>query len=154
MTQVSLNTKAGKIFWASLIAYCLMFAVFYINTQYSFNKLDLELKYGRLSSVPLEACATIKGCTDAHFLPYLVLNEATGKYIAQVDITIGKKNSNFDESPLNILLEKMRPDLPWYINNKLESIQVGSVNGNMKPSNLVKAEWYLSLEKKLGELYE
>lgn len=151
MTQVNLNTKAGKIFWASLIAYCLAFTAFFINTQYSFDKLHEELKSGRLSSIPVEACAKMEGCTDAHFLPYLVLNEDTGKYVASVDVTLSNKQKQFDDSALNTLLEKNRPSLPWYVNNKLDSIKVGSINGNRKPSNLVKAEWYLSLEKKIGE---
>lgn len=151
MTQVSLKTKAGKIFWASLIAYCVVFAAFYINTQYSFTRLDKELKSGSLSSIPAEACAMTKGCSDVHLLPYLVLNEETGKYVAQVAITMGKKSPHFDEAVLESLLDKRRASLPWYVNNKLDSIRIGSINGNTKPSNLAKAEWYLSLEKKLGE---
>lgn len=149
MNQLSLSTKAGKVYWASLLGYCITFAAFFFNTQFALGKLDDELRSGSLSSIGATACARMKGCLDITYLPYLVLNKDTNKYIAQVAIAI-KNTKNIDQSILLSLLEEKRASLPWYVNQKFDSFDVVMVNGVRKPQAEKRADWYLSLINKLG----
>lgn len=49
MSKVGLGNIAGKTFWISLLGYCLVFAAFHFNTQYSLNKLESEMRSGHVS---------------------------------------------------------------------------------------------------------
>ncbi len=150
MSNVGFSTKAEKIFWGSLMAYCLTFGLLYLNTQYAFNKLKDEMNTGVLSSIPEEACASMKGCNKAAMSPFLMLNKDTKKYSIRFAVSI-KDAKNIDQSIIDKLFDKKRKELPWYINNKLDSIVVTNVNNlTVNKHADIRAGWYIQLINYLG----
>jgi hypothetical protein len=145
MGKISLSNMAGKVFWASLFGYCAVFTVFYFNTQYSLGKLDNEMRNGNMfETLRHTACEQTKGCVEINFLPYLVLNESTGKYKVQASVKV-KHPKDINREMINQMLDAQRANLPWYVNNKLDSIEVAIVNGNKIVPEKSKPDWYLSL---------
>lgn len=150
MNQVSLSTTAGKVFWASLIAYCLTFSAFYYNTQYTLGKVDEALSdSGILGQVRTEVCAKMVGCKDIAYSPYLIINDETKKYVVEVGINI-KHPKDVNEKLLNSLLDAKRTSLPDYVNQKIDSFSIVMINGNRVKAAKNKPYWYVSLISKLG----
>ena len=150
MSKVSLSSKSGKVFWASLLGYCAVFTVFYFNTQFSLGKLEAEMRNGSIfDTLRHTACEQTLGCKQITYLPYLVLNQSTGKYKVQVVVDINNSKS-VNSVALNKLLDEQRANFPWYVNNKLDSIEITFVNGNKVTSEQNKPDWYLSLISMFG----
>jgi len=150
MSKVSLSNKAGKAFWMSLLGYCAVFSVFYYNTQYSINALESEMRHGSVfDTIRHNACEQMKGCKELDYLPYLILNEATGKYKVQAVLKI-KNAKDVDSVAINSLLDDQRENLPWYVNNKLDAIEVAVINRIRVVPLPIKPSWYQSLISKLG----
>jgi len=150
MQKISLSNTAGKVFWGSLLGYCAVFSGFYYNTQYSLGKLEHEMRNGSVfDAIRHTACEQTKGCKDMDYLPYLILNEATGKYKVQV-IVKAKDAKQVNDIALNQQLDAQRTNLPWYVNNKLDSIEVAIVNGKRVIELPTKPSWYQSLISMFG----
>lgn len=150
MSKISISNTAGKVFWGSLLGYCAVFAVFYFNSQYSLDKLENEMRSGNIfDTIRHTACEQTAGCKDMDYLPYLVLNKATGKYKVQV-VAHAKDANQINGIALNRLLDAQRANLPWYENNKLDSIEVAIVNRNRVVPLTSKPSWYQSLISMFG----
>ncbi len=148
MSKVNLSNTAGKVFWGSLLGYCIVFSAFYYNTQYSLNTLESEMRHGHIfDTVRHTACEQIKGCQDIDYLPYLLLNEATGKYKIQAVVNTNDEK-NIGADTLNQVLDQQRSNLPLYVNNKLDSIEVAIVNRVRIVPKPTKPSWYQSLISK------
>ncbi len=151
MSVVTLSSKAGKIFWGSLLGYTLTYGAFFYTTQYALSELENEVSTGGMfTTLSNTACEQMKGCKAITYLPLLVMNDETNKYAVQVSIDI-KSPKEINLNLLNGLLDEKREILPWYVNNRLDSIQIGMVNGEqIKPTDK-RAEWYVSLMNKFGK---
>ncbi|MEI8362388.1 MAG: hypothetical protein WCG35_04115 [Betaproteobacteria bacterium] len=150
MNQVNLLTKAGAIFWLSLIGYCSLFGAFYYNTQHTYQILDLIVRSNSMVDLGRKACEQMKGCTGITFLPYLVINNDTHKYIMQVAIQT-KKPTNVDYIILKSIFDESKAEWPQYLSRKIDSIQIVSINGqNIQTKSEKRPEWYLSFIAKLG----
>lgn len=152
MNQVSLSTTAGKIFWASLFGYCLAFGAFYFNTQYAIGELESEMRFrSTFNNIGRDACHRMNGCTGFTYLPYLVMNNETKKYVVEVSVNI-KNTKNIDYDAFQAPLERVRSVFPWYVNQKLDSIKIVMVNNRKINVSEKKPDWYLSLVSKLEQL--
>lgn len=150
MSKVSLSNTSGKLFWGSLFGYCLTFTAFHFNTQYALGKLETEMRSGPVFDVIRHtACEQTKGCKVMSYLPYLSLNTETGKYKVQIAVDLTNPK-DINSALFNELLEAKRGEFPWYVNNKLDSIEVAVVNGNKVVAEPAKPEWYLSLISTFG----
>lgn len=150
MGKISLSNKASKVFWVSLFGYCLTFGAFFYNSQYAFGKLKDEMRNGSMFDVLSHtACEQMKGCNNIKYLPFLVMNDDTNKY--KIQVSIDTKNTNaISPDLLNQLLDEQRINLPWYINQKIDSIEVAIINNNKVVSVDRKPSWYKSLISMFG----
>lgn len=128
MNQVSLSSTAGKLFWASLFAYCVAFSGFYFNTQYTLSRIDYEEQHGVFLGFKGAICGSMgENCNDIKFVNYLI--DSQRKYITYVDIHEKKKQ------PIDIVLlqrnyHEFMGRLPWYIRMQFgSSMEIKTING-------------------------
>jgi hypothetical protein len=152
MNQVNLSTKAGKIFWASLLGYCITFGAFYLNAK----KLDDLENYVRYSpdfaSIGHDGCKKMVGCKGFEYLHVLMINDDTKKYMALVSVDI-KRLKNVDSSAFQTILEERRKQLPLDVSDKLDSIKIFVINGQKIQESEKRPSWYLSTIAKLESLW-
>lgn len=150
MSKVSLTNTSGKVFWGSLLGYCVVFSAFHFNTQHALGLLESEMRTGHVfDGIRHTACEQTKGCKVMSYLPYLSLNTETGKYKVQIAVDLANPK-DINPIVLNELLDEKRAEFPWYVNNKLDSIEVAVINGNKVVTESVKPNWYLTLISTFG----
>jgi hypothetical protein len=124
MNQVNLSTKAGKIFWASLLGYCIAFGGFYFTTQYTQSRLDFEEKQGEFLNFRDSICEQGKTCSNINYM-----NVDGKKHKTIVDIQ-NKDIKKFDEERLQRNYSEFMKKLPWYLQMQFDSMMViKTVNG-------------------------
>lgn len=151
MSAVTLSSKAGKIFCGSLLGYTLTYGAFFYTTQHALRGIEEEVATGGMfTTIGNTACEQMKGCQRITYLPLLAMNDETKKYAVQVSIDI-KSSNDINLDLLNSLLNEKRDSLPWHMNNRLDSIQIGMVNGKQINPTDKRAGWYVTLMKKFGK---
>lgn len=123
MNKINLSTTAGKVFWASLIGYCVAFGGFYLTTQHAHDKLVYEEEQGAFLKLKDVMCADGL-CTDIKYEnSYSVINK---EYKTLVDL----KSKNAPNEPLlQTRYKDFMSEMPWYIRMQFnEQLEVRSVN--------------------------
>lgn len=127
MNQVRLSTTAGKLFWLSLIGYCVAFGGFFFTTQYTLSRIDFEEQHGAFLGFKEAICSSGKNCSDIKFENTLI--DTKRKYSTFVDVQYAKLQ------PIDVtLLQKNYADfvgtLPWYVRIQFSaSMEIKSING-------------------------
>lgn len=155
MNEVSLKTKWGIIFWVSLVAYCITFWCFYLNTQYVSRGIDKAFYHnGPLSSLNESACSQMKGCTNLVYLGDLKLDKATNKYTIQASLTI-KNENNLNPRVFDSLLDAKRGELPEYLNKHIGKVEIVELNGRrIIPAIDKRAAWFKSMSDNFPALID
>lgn len=130
MNQVNLSTRAGKLFWGSLLGYCLAFGGFYFTTQYTQSKLDFEERQGEFLNFQDVICEQGETCNNIKYM-----NVDGKKYRTLVDIQY-KGNKKFDETRLQNNYSEFMSRLPWYLQMQFNSsMEIKTINGKPFKAN-------------------
>lgn len=112
MNQVSLSTTAGKLFWISLVAYCIAFGAFYFMTQYAQSRIVFEEEHGVFATFKADACNHASSCTN-----FILSNEfdtTQKKLITKLDVPY-KRNKPINQEKLQQDYTALIGSLPWYV---------------------------------------
>ena len=134
MNQVRLSTIAGKLFWLSLIGYCVAFGGFFFTTQYTLSRIDFEEQHGAFLGFKEAICNRYNNCSDIKFENNLV--DAKRKYSTFVDIQYAK-SQQVDVAVLQNNYAAFVKTLPWYVRMQFSSsMEIKTINGKpFKESN-------------------
>lgn len=131
MNQINLSTTAGKVFFASLLGYCLAFSGFYITTQYAINRIEFEEQQGAFLSFNDAICEHGKLCNDIEYSNVYLENKAV------TQIKVRNKNTgstNVEQMQKNYAL--FMDKLPWFVQMQFEKeMKVMTVNGKSYKAN-------------------
>lgn len=131
MNRVSLSSTSGKIFWASLLGYCVAFGGFYFTTQHTLNRINYEEQQGAFLSFKDSICDNGKSCEDAKFENILMFDKK--HYVTFADI---KVKSNFNEADIQKNYSRFIDTLPWYVKLQFDNVlAIRSVNGKQIKAN-------------------
>ena len=108
--MVNLNTRAGWIFWLSLLAYCLAFAAFYFFTQYAAYRVDYEQEKGAFTHFEHYICGNGADCKSIKNINYIDFGD--NFYTTNVEIISNKK---LDVAKLQNKYAEFITQLPWYV---------------------------------------
>lgn len=112
MDQVSLETTAGKLFWGSLLGYCLAFSGFFYLTQYAQTKIEFEEKSGVFAAFKEDACHHAAYCDEVIFTNEF--DPLQRKLITKLDVPYKQKKS-IDKIRLQQDYTVLIASLPWVI---------------------------------------
>lgn len=127
MNQVGVSTLAGKIFWASLLGYCVAFGGFFFTTQHTLSQIDFEEQHGAFLGFKDAICNGGKNCSDIKYVNNLV-GEKRG-YSTFVDVQL-KKNQSENVALLQQNYTEFMRKMPWYVRMQFSSnMEIKSING-------------------------
>ena len=133
MNQVSLSTTAGKVFWASLLCYCVAFGGFFFTTQYTLHRIDYEEQHGAFLGFKDAICSGTQNCTDIKFENNLI--DDNRKYSTFVDVQF-KKNQSENVALLQQNYTEFMRKMPWYVRMQFSSnMEIKSINGKPFKAN-------------------
>lgn len=112
MSQVSISTTAGKLFWLSLIGYSAAFAGFYALTQYTQARIAREESSGVFAAFKQMACNHQPSCSD--FTLTNTFESTQNKLITRLEIPYQQKRS-IDQVKLHQDFSALIATLPWYV---------------------------------------
>lgn len=133
MNQVSLSTTAGKVFWASLLLYCVTFGGFYFTTQYTLNRINFEEQSGLFLGFKEAICNNGQNCSDIKYENNLVTEKK--KYLTFVDVKF-KDSKSINMPMLQSNYAEFMSKFPWYIKMQFNSsMEIKTINGKPFKAN-------------------
>lgn len=132
MHKINLTTAAGKLFWYSLLMYCIAFSGFYFLTQYTQNRITLEEESGVFALFKEAICHHEKYCSE-----FTLANEfdpVQKKLITKLNIP-HKQIKSIDRASLQQDYSALLESLPWYVKRQFGStieIRTVSIESNKK----------------------
>ena len=112
MSQVSVSSTAGKLFWLSLIGYGAAFAGFYGLTQNTQARISLEESSGVFAAFKQSACNQQSSCGD--FTLTNTFDSTRKQLITQLAIPY-KQRKSIDQVKLQQDYIALIAALPWYV---------------------------------------
>lgn len=119
MNRIGFKRTSEKLFWVSLVIYCLAFAGFYFTTQHTFNRINYEEQSGAFLKFKEVLCQNDKACTDITFRNIQPINSPY--YRTHVDV-IAKQG--ISEQDLQRNYHTFIELLPWYIGMQFDKALV------------------------------
>lgn len=132
MHKINLTTTAGKLFWGSLLSYCIAFSGFYFLTQYTQNRIALEEESGVFASFKEASCHHEKYCSE-----FTLINEfdpVQKKLITRLNMP-HKQIKSIDQVRLQQDYTALLESLPWYVKRQFGNtieIRPVSIEANKK----------------------
>lgn len=136
MNPVSLSTTAGKVFWASLLGYCLAFGGFHFMSQYTPNRITFEEHQGLFLELNKTICKNGQYCSGIKFENKVELwQRKFTKYTTFIDLQLrGKQSANLVMIQNNY--SEFRSKLPWYVRIQFsQNVEIRTVNGKPFKAN-------------------
>lgn len=126
MNPLSLSTTAGKLFWCSLLGYCIAFSGFYFLTQYTQNIIEHEEKSGVFAAFKDSVCHHAQYCgamaLSNEFDP------TQKRLVTKLDIPYKLKKS-IDQVKLQQDYTTLINALPWYVKRQFgDSIEIRAID--------------------------
>ena len=112
MSQVSISTTTGKLFWLSLIGYSAAFAGFYVLTQYTQARIAREESSGVFAVFKQRACNHQSTCSD--FILTNGFDSTQKKLITKLELPYKQKQS-VDQVKLQQDYSALIDALPWVV---------------------------------------
>lgn len=119
------SRTAWKIFWISLIIYCLSFSGFFFLTQYTLKKLVTEEQQGKFLQFKDALCNLGNACTDVSYKNSM--NIALKQYQTIVEISTKQP---LNQQILQSHYAEFMATLPWYVRLQFnKDLVISKVNG-------------------------
>lgn len=114
MNHVGIKQTSEKLFWLSLIIYCIGFVGFYFTTQYTFNKIEQEEQTGVFSKFKDFVCDSNKVCTNISFQNTSGIDSPF--YKTHVEVV----SKHLDTEALQSRYEAFMQQLPWFVSMQFQ----------------------------------
>lgn len=125
MHKINLTTIAGKLFWYSLLSYCIAFSSFYILTQYTQNRIAFEEEGGVFALFKEATCHNEKYCSE-----FTLTNEfdpAQKKLITKLNMPY-RQIKSINQVTLQQDYTALLDSLPWHVRRQFgNTIEIRSV---------------------------
>lgn len=135
MSQVSISTTAGKLFWLSLIGYSAAFAGFYGLTQYTQARISLEESSGVFAAFKETACNQQPSCSD--FTLTNTFDSTRKQLITQLAIPY-KQRKSINQVKLQQDYSALIAVLPWHVRRQFSgTLEINSSYNTPSTTNEV-----------------
>lgn len=126
MHKINLTTAAGKLFWYSLLGYCVAFSGFCFLTQYTQNRIALEEENGVFASFKEATCHHEKYCSE--FTLTNEFDQVQKKLITKLNIP-HKQIKSIEQARLQQDYSALLDSLPWHVRRQFgNTIEIRSVS--------------------------
>lgn len=133
MHKINSTTTADKLFWGSLLSYCITFSGFYFLTQYTQNRIALEEESGVFATYKEAICRHEKYCSA-----FTLTNEfdpVQKKLITKLNVS-RRQVKSIDQVRLQQDYTALLDSLPWYVKRQFgNTIEIRTVSTEANKKN-------------------